>query len=161
MLTDCSSGTCAVLVRKVPQSATNEIVRAHFQVCGQVRRVSVLRGPGTRDRTDMAWVEFASPAEATRALALEGSTLLLQRITVQLKDSAEAVEAVRMLNAGQLAAIPPHVKRRHPSAGGRQASAGAARQQQALRVRQPHSFKYVRQGYTATAPPAKPESMAS
>jgi hypothetical protein len=80
---------------------------AHFAVVGWVTRLSLLKDPATGRPSGLAWVEYATPEDAARALALEGSTLLLHPLRVRLKDSEEGVAAVVGMNAGAPPLEPP------------------------------------------------------
>ena len=103
----CSAGLRAVLVKGIPTAAPPPVIKAHFSVCGRVTRLSLLRDRSTGERSNLAWVEFAGVKQAQKALKLTGSTLLLSRLTVWPKDSAEACAEVEQLNMHAFAATMP------------------------------------------------------
>ncbi|GAB4816224.1 hypothetical protein N2152v2_003270 [Parachlorella kessleri] len=96
----------SVTVTGVHPSATEAVLSAHFRFCGGVARVTLLKDPVTGESSGMAWVQFATPEGAQRALDLSGSSLLQRTITVVPKESPAAKAATsRLLKRSQ--SYPP------------------------------------------------------
>ncbi|KAH7620856.1 hypothetical protein Ndes2526B_g04790 [Nannochloris sp. 'desiccata'] len=90
---------CSVLVKGIPRTATNPIIRVHFAaLCGPVPRVSILKRPISGENSDLAWVSLRNEKSAQDALMLNGSTMLLEQIHVWPKESEEARREVAKMN---------------------------------------------------------------
>ncbi|KAL6765635.1 hypothetical protein V8C86DRAFT_505434 [Haematococcus lacustris] len=75
----------SVLVLDITPAATQEVLQAHFSPCGAILRVTLLREKATQAFSGAAYIEFAEPVAAARALALNSSPLLGKTIRVRPK----------------------------------------------------------------------------
>eukprot|EP00873_Tetraselmis_striata_P021137 jgi/Tetstr1/441401/TSEL_029648.t1 len=79
--------TRSVVVQNVHFSANEHVVGAHFITVGQIKRVTIAKDKLSRAPKGYAYIEFFTPAQASKALALSGSLLLGRPIKVVMKES--------------------------------------------------------------------------
>merc|ERR1711957_953734 len=76
---------CSVFVGQLPEDCTPEELYEHFQLCGEVKRITIKVNRETGARMGFAYIDFEVATSAEDAQVLDGSTFKGQPIKVNKK----------------------------------------------------------------------------